>query len=294
VQLQHWAVVKGDGSLYDLARYYSLAGAVESAFYWLQRAALEEGVDAAHAGEDPDLIPLRMDSRWLAFSGFLTECNTYSAAGGPQDIVLILPKGYSKGPGIPVVVGLHDRGGNPKAFIGPAYQALADRLGVAFVGVSGALPRGKRSFAWSPDPAKNAARIDAALQGVADRLTVQPGRIVALGFAQGGQAAAEVAVRYPEKYAGAVVLSPGGLDQPRPEAFQARPGTEKQGYIVACGAKEHPDTVALTDEYALFLRRTGARVRQKAYEGVSEHALPPDYWEALPQWLGFILGSERF
>jgi len=184
-------------------------------------------------------------------------------------------------------------GSNATSFVGRAFQRHADALGVAFVGVSGTIPRGPHSFVWAQDSERNAARIAAALAEVADRLTVKQGAVVAFGFSQGAQAAAEVAVRYPEKYAGAIVLSPGGLEDPKPSAFQPSPAHREQGYVVACGARELPGNVFLTSEYARLTGGMGARVRHKTYPGVSAHTFPPDFDKVLPEWIRFILGPKQ-
>src|SRR5262249_3491897 len=59
VQLQHWTVARGQDGQYNLACYYSRAGRVDAAIYWLQRAALEEGADADWAEQDTDLEAVR-------------------------------------------------------------------------------------------------------------------------------------------------------------------------------------------------------------------------------------------
>ena len=63
-QLQYWAVETTGTEQYDLACYHARLGRVNAAFYWLQLAAVEDGVDAAWAEQDPDLEPLRGDARW--------------------------------------------------------------------------------------------------------------------------------------------------------------------------------------------------------------------------------------
>jgi hypothetical protein len=53
IQLLHHAIKRGADGGYDLACEYALAGKKEEALYWLQKTALEEGVDADWAAEDP-------------------------------------------------------------------------------------------------------------------------------------------------------------------------------------------------------------------------------------------------
>src|SRR5262249_43163026 len=137
-----------------------------------------------------------------------------------------------------------------------------------------------------------ARRAGVVLAGAAHRLTVTAGAGVPLGVPQGARAAADVAVRHPEKYAGAILLSPGGLEEPKPSDFQPSAAHREQGYVAVCGAKEHPGNVYLTSEYARLLRDMGARIRHKPYPGMSAHTFPPDFDKVLPEWIRFILGPK--
>src|SRR6185436_1332192 len=103
------------------------------AFYWLQRAAHEEGVDPQHLARDSDFQPVRSDPRWKQMLTFVTACSAYFR---PQPIVQIehiLPNGYQHGRPIPVIVGLHGLGDSAKNFLGrdEFYNSLANTLGVA-------------------------------------------------------------------------------------------------------------------------------------------------------------------
>ena len=290
VPLEHWAMQKGlDGGHYDLACYYGRSADVAASLYWLQRAGLEEGVDPKWAGEDADLEPVRRDSRWPALSKFLFQCADHWEKTGHTATVLILPKKYTKDRPITLLVGLHGLGHNPAGFM-EGYQTDADDLNVAFVGVSGTLARGKNRFAWSHDHAKNAARLDAALQEIADRATVQPGNIILFGFSQGAQVAAELAARDPKRYAGAIVLSPGGLPSPDSSVFgsQCPPGL--------CPGGRRPRTAGQRPAYRGIrsaVSRRCAQVRHKEYAGVAQYALPTDYFEVLPEWIDFILAAKK-
>ncbi|MBX2802255.1 MAG: hypothetical protein KTR31_31535 [Myxococcales bacterium] len=67
-------------SLYDLSRLTAADFRIDTATYWLQRAALEEGVEAALAHQDADLLSLRLMWRWRKLSPFLVEAEQYRAA----------------------------------------------------------------------------------------------------------------------------------------------------------------------------------------------------------------------
>ena len=51
-------------------------------------------------------------------------------------------------------------GHNPSGFVNAeTYQAFADELNMAIVGVSGTVPTGRRSFVWSEEPDPDAAQV---------------------------------------------------------------------------------------------------------------------------------------
>ena len=64
IQILYYAVQAGAHGQYNLACDYALDGKTDAAFYWLQKAALDEGVDAEWAEQDSDLDILRKDGRW--------------------------------------------------------------------------------------------------------------------------------------------------------------------------------------------------------------------------------------
>lgn len=295
IALQHWSILARQGGgegHYNLACFYALARKVDAALYWLQRGAIEEGVDAAWAREDEDLAALRDDRRWEEVANFLDDCNAYWERSGRSETLLVVPAGYEVGRPVTAVVGLHGLGAHPRDFADPEdYQKLADRLGVAFLGVSGTTPLGPRAYAWSEDPARDAARVKDALASVADRVTVAPGRVVLVGFSQGAQVAAEVAARDPATFAGAIVLSPGSREASRLEQVAAAEAHAGRGFVVRVGAAEEPENVDRADEVTRSLRRLGARVDAHAYEGMDEHAFPPDYEERLGAWVAHCLGD---
>lgn len=297
IQLQHWAVMAREGGgegHYNLACFYALAGKVDAAFYWLQRAAKDEGVDAAWADEDADLEVLRKDARWSKVAEHLTAYNAWWEKSGRQLTLLVVPAGYAKGKAIPAVVGLHGFGSHPRDFADPEdYQGLADRLGVAFVGVSGTVPLGPRGFRWAEDVAQDGARVARALAEVADRVTIAPGAVVLIGFSQGAQAAAELAARDPATFAGAIVLSPGSRERVRLAEVTRADAHAGRGFVVRVGAGEHPSNVAQADEVARALRALGCRLNEHAYEGMDEHTFPPDFGEKLGEWVTFCLGERE-
>jgi predicted esterase len=290
LQFQYQSVVKEQVGQYDLACYYARIGDVPGALYWLQDAAREDGVDVDHSSQDIDLVEVRKDPRWPKLRAYLRACQRYWESSGYSETSLVLPQNAASETPMRVFIGLHGFGHNAQEFVGAErYQALADQLGAAFLGVSGTRCRGKHTFVWSEDPAQDLARIDAALKEVAERLTPAEGQLVLFGFSQGGMVSAELAGRHPQRFAGAILLSPGSVSN-LPD-FQLAPQDEnrRQGLVAVCGAGEHPSTVNRTKRYAVLYENQGRRVYLKLYPGMNQHTLPPDFSEKFPIWCKFVL-----
>jgi hypothetical protein len=97
----------------------------------------------------------------------------------------------------------------------------------------------------------------------------------------------EIAVHFPEEYAGAIVLSPGA--RPHLDALKKSPLLAQREFVLCCGAEELPGNVRLTTLDADWLRQAKAHVIHKAYPGVSAHAFPNNFDERFPEWVKSIL-----
>jgi predicted esterase len=286
---QYWYVQKAKKGRYDLACFLAQVDQVEPAFYWLQRAAMEEGVDSRHAQVDTDLNSLRRDQRWEQVRTFLEGMNRYYKEAPIGRVALILPKGHDKATPIPVVLWLHGHGATPEGFVNTEAQGFADELQVALVGVSGTKPRGPDSFVWAEDAARDGRRLREALAEVGDRVVPKKGCLVTIGFSQGAQVGLEVAVRAPEDYAGSIVLSPGARSTL--EEIKPMPALKGHVYILGCGEKEHHGNVELTLLDATYLRFRGAETILSIYPNESAHAFPRDFNKRFPEWVKLILKS---
>ena len=284
---QYWYVQKSKTGQYNLACFLARIGQTDPAFYWLQLAALEEGVDTAHAQRDEDLESLREDPRWRVVQQYLQDCNQYFESASISHTVVILPKGYQKGTPIPAVLWLHGLGSRPEDFTNDECQDYADSLNVALIGVSGTKARGPRSFVWAEDVEQDGKRLRDAMKEVSDRVTIKKGYVITFGFSQGAQAGLEVAVSDPEEYAGAIVLSPGA--HPHLDELKTSPLLAHRGFVLCCGAQEHPGNVRLTAMDADWLRKAKAKIIHKPYPGVAAHSFPHDFDDRFPEWVKFIL-----
>ena len=261
--------------------------------FWLQVSAREEMANADWAMHDEDLVEIRKNPRWPILLNYLTAYQWKWEQSGHSETSIILPRNATAGQTLPVFIGLHSMNGNAHSLMNvDTFQRFADEMGVAFLGVSGTLCRGKESFVWSGDPKRDLARIDAALQEVAGSLTPAEGQLVVFGFAQGASVAAEIAARHPDRFAGAIVLWPGADSENQASPWQGGPANQRQGLVAVCGAGETPETIARTNQYAEMFKSAGARVLLKIYPKMSGRGLPPDFLERFPAWGKFILNED--
>lgn len=295
VQCQYQSVLKTRTGYYNLACFYALAKDVPAALFWLQVSAKEEVANAQWASKDEDLVDVRKNPRWPILLNYLTAYESHWEKTGKAETTLILPRNATAGQPLPVFIGLHATGDNAHNFINAdMFQHLADQMGVAFLGVSGTLCRGKESFVWSEDPEQDLARIDAAMQEqeVVEKLTPAEGKAVLFGFSQGASVAVELAARHPSRFAGAILLSPSADSEIKLEQWQGQPENQRQGIVAVCGAEESPETVARTNQIAAKFKSLGARVSLKVYPGMKGRSLPPGFVQRFPGWGRFILDSD--
>ncbi|HEY2250582.1 MAG TPA: alpha/beta hydrolase-fold protein [Planctomycetaceae bacterium] len=290
VQCQFQSVIKLRTGFYNLACFYARAGDLPAAMFWLQVSAREEMANAEWAAADEDLVEVRKDPRWPILLNYIRAWQWKWEQSNRSETSLVLPRNAASGQPLPVFIGLHNMNSNAHNFVdNETYQHFADEMGVAFLGVSGTLCRGKESFAWSDEPEKNLARIDAALHEVADTLTPAEGKQVLFGFSQGASVAAELAGRHPGRFAGAMLFSPGADSESQAAPWQGQTENQRQGIVAICGASESPATVARTNQYAELFKSSGARVLLKTYPGMNKPSFPPDYSQRFPEWGKFIL-----
>ncbi|MFO0761347.1 MAG: hypothetical protein U0359_33020 [Byssovorax sp.] len=284
------AVARGGRGQLLLARIEARLGDVNGALYWLLRAAIEEGVDPAAARDDEALAPLRNDLRWPAVSAFLDQTSAYWAASGRRTLLFITPDRRTPGRPLPLVVALHADGDEPADFLDPqTYRAWARKLGVAFVGVSATIPLGPRSFRWSHEPADNTAHLARAVEEITRRLRIPGAPVILLGFSEGAQAALVTAALDPERYRGAIALSPSSLGSPI-APIAPHPALAGQRYVVAYASFDSFDAVGTAYIDIDRLRELGAEVDSHTAWFYGTHGLPPDYELQFPKWIDRLVG----
>ncbi len=235
------------------------------------------------------MSPVSSIARFLLFaSASVLWCNSSIAKPPP---VVFVPTGATNA--MPVMVWLHGYRAFPSVLSDKEYfQGVADRLQIAVVGIPGTTTLSDETYVWSEEPVADHFYIQDVLAAVATEHKLDLNRVGLFGFSEGAMVAADIATRYPGSYRGAVILSPGGITQPKPATKPAE-GHKRQVYFLSCGSLEHPGNVKLTRYYAGRLQDLGATVAKKEYEGIKEHTRPPDFKERFPEWTVQILGLKE-
>jgi len=193
---------------------------------------------------------------------------------------------------VPAMVWLHGYRSFPGALSDKEYfQRVADRLQIAVVGIPGTTTMPDETLVWSEEPAADHHYIQEVLAAVGQKYKLNLERTGVFGFSQGAVVAADIASRYPTSYRGALILSPGAITDPKPATI-ATESHKQQTYVAVCGALEHPVNVETMRHYAKQLRKLGAKIVTKEYEGMKDHTRPPDFKERFPEWASQILGLE--
>jgi predicted esterase len=289
---QFWAVKKGAvDSQCHLAWFYAQNKMIDEAIYWFQQAASAEGVDAYRASEDPALDLLRGDPRYSEVVRFLRRCNRYWEDRDHHRPMVVLPKGFDRSKTSPVIVNLYFLDSRPDQFCGRPAQELADNVGIPVICVSDARPIERFSGHWSQDPVANAKLMDAVLMQIADRVTIARGGIILLGFAAGARTALELASRDPDRYAGAVAVSPFA-DGPN---IAAEPSPKLRGrrFVIATGAEPGAHLVETVQRYRDWLDRANAEVQQAKMEDQFGRRFSRSFDQQLTKWVAFILSKNE-
>ena len=224
----------------------------------------------------------------------LLTITTFAFAEKPK--AFVFKPGKGDGP-FPVALWLHGYRGYSSEGYFPgetpaAMQKHADTLGAVIIGFPATTDLGDDTQQWSEEPVADHAYIQARLREISETTKLDLSRVGLFGFSQGALVAADLATHFPESYRGAILMSPGGIGNPK--ASRARvPKHREQTYFCFCGAKEHEGNVGLTKAYAKHLEGVlGSDVRLKLYEGVSKHTRPADFMEKFPIWMGEILKTK--
>ena len=273
IRLATASVGKGGRGHLLLARAYAADGSIDATLYWLERAAMEEGLDPDKIADDRAFERARRDARWGTVEAYLERCAAYWSER-PRSEVSVLDHEPASARTRAVVGWLHPNGDAPTDNLERVCPETARRRGFVCVAMSGTTALGPATYRWSAEPNENAEHIASLLDAAAGRGVDVARPIVLMGLAEGAQVALETAARDPARFRGAIALSPRGLawhlDELRPDARRAR-----QRYVVAFGFDRFT-TVGTSAVDVDLLRKLGARVTRHPAWFYGRDPLPPE------------------
>lgn len=219
-------------------------------------------------------------------------------------LLTFLPTGYEPDYAYPLLVFLHGRGGSERQLI-PWMPALSQRNYVAIAlrgpqSVRGSKPRRSAGttalrfqtggFTWRlPASADGAIEeyVFTAIAQTQQRLHIHPQRIFLVGFCEGSEVAYWLALRYPERFGGLVVLN-GALPALRP--LLRLPEARRLPVFIAHGVANAVLPLAAARQAASLLYTAGLTVHFRIYP--TTHRLHPAMWQDANRWLMQLITAQ--
>jgi phospholipase/carboxylesterase len=198
---------------------------------------------------------------------------------GGRDGVLYVPPTYQ--PGAPLSVKLHGAGGHGRAGLEP-FLAGADAAGLLLLAVDS---RGPTWDLIRGGFGADVAFLDAALNRVFTRLSVDPTRISIEGFSDGASYALSLGLANGELFSKIVAFSPGflapGRPQGRPEIFVSHGVYDRVLPIDRCSRRLVPE-----------LRVGGYSVEYREFD--EGHTVPKDIAAEAEAWVTEVRGDRSW
>ncbi len=287
----HWHIAASADSWgrADLAKFYAAAGDIPSAVYWLQKAAVEEGILLEEINQEPGLAAIISSPSWQGLKEFISSASLCWQQSSFRRDILVLPKGYATGKKIPLLIALHGHRGGPAGFIrSGATQKMCDQLQMGLLSISGPIVFGPHSFAWPVDLEVCMRRIQDALEDGAACVSADKSRLMMVGFSAGAQIAAELAARHPDQFLGAMVLCSGKGPGCRIGEVD-RPGSlAGRRFLIINGELEHPGNLEVGARDAQGLEALGAKVLHVKLPKMG-HQFPTNYDQLVAEWVKVVL-----
>ena len=194
---------------YNLACVLTLAGETKEAHKALKRTAKLGYADLEQLDSDDDLAALRDHKdfkkvRQRVVRNHNARRQRFLEAVRASVPHVFAPRGYRGDEALPVVVALHDSGGDPNDFAFK-YRKAASAVGALLV-----LPRSLYTadggYQWR-NRQDTELLVDRALDYVGELHDIDQDRIILSGFGQGGEMSLALALGSPDRYRGVIALA---------------------------------------------------------------------------------------
>ena len=219
--------------------------------------------------------------------------------GKTLQYLVIHPDSYSAEVEYPLVVLLHGFGASMDDLAGicPAIDAegylyacpnapLPFQLGPGHVGYGWMPPRGEGT---AEDVKRAEDLLETFFDEVMEQYHVPPGRVVLMGFSQGGAMTYRCGLARPDVFAGLVALS---AFMPDPEELKDRlPLERRQPIFIAHGIYDELAPVERAQQARAFLEREGYRPDYKEYP--MRHEISQQVLDELAPWIKNVLPPDK-
>lgn len=275
------------GMYYQLACCQALAGNIDQAFDALTRSVELGWDDPEWMNQDTDLAALRSDARWEKLVAEASNCRA-------ESMVVEVPANQPDTP-LPLLIALHGLGGNAREFAAH-FRDVAQTQGLVLAAPRGNAGLGRRqqlAYGWhrSTDPSSLhmegvKAAVERARKAAQEMHAIDDQRVVLVGFSHGGAAALLLLAREPEKYAGAVLISPF-YDRIAREKFNA-----PAGHVLRIGliTGENDGTLEDVQVAKQELEAAGHKVQITLVPSAG-HEVPANHEALVIESLRFVLGG---
>jgi predicted esterase len=194
----------------------ALWGKGELALDCLKRAVDEGFWGYELLKEDEDFASIRGDPAFQAMLPKVKERYAVEAPKHARDTLMAMPKGQPPPEGWPVLLFLHGYGAGNESYAWVTKLAAAH----GFVGLApSGLVLSANFYGWPGGPAERTHKyLQPLLEKYRMHKHIDLSRLYLCGFSQGATIAAGLVAAYPQTYAGAIALSPGGTTTTPPGA----------------------------------------------------------------------------
>jgi len=262
---------------YEIARLFTAWDEPELGQSWLERAVAGGYWSEWRLQRDGVLAPLRTRP---GFAELVQRARANYDAALPSLLgmtVVRRPAGSAPAEGWPLLVCLHGYGTDHNDLVSVAEVAATE--GFVAITISGYQPVSPGRHAWPNEGPAIATYIKEVLEPFRSDPDCDAERVFTTGFSQGGLVATYLVATEPERFRGALPISPAGpLSVPAPHA--ARP------LFVLYGAAEGAGVHDNVRRFRAEFEQRGGRVRVETHAG--GHELPAGWSDAVRRGLTFL------
>ena len=270
---------------YEIARLFTAWDEADLGWTWLGTAIDKGYWSEANLVRDAVLSPLRARE---GFAARLERVRANYKAALPDlrgRTEVRQPLGDAPRAGWPVLLCLHGYGTDHRDLVNLAEVGAA--RGFFAISVCGYEPIGPGRYAWPNKGPEIHNYLDGVLQQFSEKPECNTDVVYTTGFSQGGLVATYLVATHPERFHGALPISPAGpLSIPK-----LKQGGEARPLFVLFGTAEGPRMQARVERFQKDFEQIGGRVSLNTHAG--GHTFPEDWQATVERGLSFVRAGDR-